>query len=173
MSRPWHVLHVFATFGIGGPQMRAAQLMARMPPPWRHSLIAMDGETSCEGHVAPGIDLHVVQPPAAHLDSHHARIHFRPRPKRRGADTTNGLDPAQRLSNDRQRAVGLPAGRGDHPLAHCRICASEDRSSKRFWKRQTLIEAVPIEDLEAQLPHLLQSAWEALKRWAASDLAPA
>ncbi len=52
-------------------------------------------------------------------------------------------------------------------------CASEDRSSKRFWEKQTLTEAVSIEDLEAQLPELLESAWERVRRWAASDLTAA
>ena len=53
------------------------------------------------------------------------------------------------------------------------ICASEDRSSRRFWKQQTLIDAVPIEDLESQLADVLETGWKAVRQWAASDLTPA
>lgn len=38
------VLHVFATFGIGGPQMRQAQLIHRMGDAFVHDVVAMDGE---------------------------------------------------------------------------------------------------------------------------------
>ena len=53
------------------------------------------------------------------------------------------------------------------------ICASEDRPSGRFWKQQTLIKAVTIEDLDSQLPDLLESAWLAVKQWNATDLTAA
>ena len=53
------------------------------------------------------------------------------------------------------------------------ICASEDRPSGRFWKQQTLIKAVPIEDLDSQLPDLLESAWLAVRQWTATDLTAA
>jgi glycosyltransferase involved in cell wall biosynthesis len=42
-AMPRRALHVFATFGIGGPQMRQCELIARMGPEWRHDIVAMDG----------------------------------------------------------------------------------------------------------------------------------
>ncbi len=40
------------------------------------------------------------------------------------------------------------------------ICAYEDRAPQRFLKKQTLFEAVPIEDLESQLSDLKASGKE-------------
>ena len=45
MSGTRLALHVFATFGKGGPQVRAAQVLAHMGPGWRHRIIAMDDNT--------------------------------------------------------------------------------------------------------------------------------
>ena len=45
------VLHVFATFGIGGPQMRQAHLIQRMGPEVRHDIVAMDGNFAAAEHV--------------------------------------------------------------------------------------------------------------------------
>ena len=42
-----HLLHVYATFAVGGPQMRLAAILNRHPRRWRHSIIAMDGNTAC------------------------------------------------------------------------------------------------------------------------------
>jgi len=38
-----HLLHVFATFAPGGPQVRTVGLMKAMGDGWRHSVVAMDG----------------------------------------------------------------------------------------------------------------------------------
>ena len=53
------------------------------------------------------------------------------------------------------------------------ICAYEDRSSRRFLKRQTLVDSVPIDDLELRLFELLESAWQTVTGWSAADLLPA
>ena len=39
------ILHVFATFAVGGPQVRFAALANRFGPRWRHAIVAMDGNT--------------------------------------------------------------------------------------------------------------------------------
>ena len=57
------VLHVFATFGKGGPQVRAAALMGRFPGETRHFLVAMDGRTEALSLVPPGVSLEVLPPP--------------------------------------------------------------------------------------------------------------
>ncbi len=90
-----------------------------------------------------------------------------------GKNTKNWPDREFRWEDTLRRLIQIYLADQEQLTWTMWICASEDRSSKRFWKKQTLIEAVSIEDLKAQLPHLLQSAWEALKRWAASDLTPA
>jgi hypothetical protein len=50
------------------------------------------------------------------------------------------------------------------------ISASEDRGSERFWKQQFLRKAVPLHELERDLPQLLSNAKETLDSWSGSDL---
>lgn len=47
-----HLLHVFSTFGIGGPQVRTCDLIDRFGERYRHTVIAMDGNLSCRGKLA-------------------------------------------------------------------------------------------------------------------------
>ncbi len=56
MTRP-HLLHVFSTFAIGGPQMRFVALANHFGAAYRHTLIAMDGNTACRARLAPGLDV--------------------------------------------------------------------------------------------------------------------
>lgn len=51
-----HLLHVFATFGAGGPQVRASQLLAALGPRHRHSIVAMDGNRDAAALLPAGID---------------------------------------------------------------------------------------------------------------------
>ncbi len=56
-------VHVFATFGAGGPQIRAVQLMAAMGPGWRHVVMAMDGRTEAKAQLARDVACELVPPP--------------------------------------------------------------------------------------------------------------
>lgn len=55
--------HVYATLGIGGPQVRAIQLMTRMGPGWRHVVMAMDGCADATRLLPPGVPCEVMAPP--------------------------------------------------------------------------------------------------------------
>lgn len=55
--------HVFATFGAGGPQVRAVQLFQRLGPGCRHVVMAMDGRTDALAQVPAGLQVTVVPPP--------------------------------------------------------------------------------------------------------------
>jgi glycosyltransferase involved in cell wall biosynthesis len=46
-----HVLHVFSTFDPGGPEVRTAELIRRLPPSFEHSILAMDGRYGCRSRV--------------------------------------------------------------------------------------------------------------------------
>jgi hypothetical protein len=52
----------------------------------------------------------------------------------------------------------------------CWVCASEDRDSKRYWRREFLKEAVPIEDIAADLPAQLEHGRELLEDWTSETL---
>ncbi len=42
---PARILHVFATFDLGGPQARTCRLIASLPASWEHLVLAADGRT--------------------------------------------------------------------------------------------------------------------------------
>jgi glycosyltransferase involved in cell wall biosynthesis len=50
------LLTVFATFGVGGPQVRFAAIANRFPDRYRHTIVAMDGVTTARERLAPGLD---------------------------------------------------------------------------------------------------------------------
>jgi glycosyltransferase involved in cell wall biosynthesis len=56
-------VHVFATFGAGGPQIRALQLMRAMGPGWRHVVMAMDGCTDAHAQLPVDVACELVPPP--------------------------------------------------------------------------------------------------------------
>ncbi len=55
--------HVYATFAVGGPQMRFAAIANRFAADYRHLIVAMDGNTAARERLAPGLD--VAFPPVA------------------------------------------------------------------------------------------------------------
>ena len=51
------LLHVYATFAVGGPQVRFAALANRFGAEYRHAIIAMDGNLACRERLDPGLDV--------------------------------------------------------------------------------------------------------------------
>jgi glycosyltransferase involved in cell wall biosynthesis len=51
------LLHVYATFAVGGPQVRFAALANRFGPAFRHAIVAMDGNTACRERLDPTLDV--------------------------------------------------------------------------------------------------------------------
>ena len=56
-GRPRHLLHVFSTFAIGGPQRRFADLANRFGRRFRHTIVALDGNEACATALDPGLDV--------------------------------------------------------------------------------------------------------------------
>jgi glycosyltransferase involved in cell wall biosynthesis len=56
-SAPRTVLSVFATFAVGGPQVRFAALANRYGPRYRHMIVAMDGDDACRERLSPALDV--------------------------------------------------------------------------------------------------------------------
>jgi len=50
------------------------------------------------------------------------------------------------------------------------LCASEDRSSGRYWRREFLRKAVPIQEISGDLTTLLEQARRTVEGWSAQDL---
>jgi glycosyltransferase involved in cell wall biosynthesis len=51
------LLHVFATFAIGGPQVRFVALAESFGLRYRHIVVAMDGDYACADRLPPGLDV--------------------------------------------------------------------------------------------------------------------
>ena len=50
------------------------------------------------------------------------------------------------------------------------VCASEDRTSARYWRRESLRKDVPIEEISSHLASLLDQAHQLVTRWSSKDL---
>ncbi|MBA6251611.1 hypothetical protein [Colwellia sp. MB3u-55] len=46
------------------------------------------------------------------------------------------------------------------------MCASEDKGNERFWKHETPIKALKIDDFKAELYELLEESFIKLNMWA-------
>jgi glycosyltransferase involved in cell wall biosynthesis len=55
-----HLLHVFSTFAVGGPQTRFAALANRLGAKYRHTIFALDGDLACVARLDPDIDAKAV-----------------------------------------------------------------------------------------------------------------
>lgn len=54
-----HLLHVFSTFAIGGPQTRFATLANRLGGKYRHTVISLDGDIACASRLDSDVDAQV------------------------------------------------------------------------------------------------------------------
>lgn len=60
--RPVRLLHVFPTYGVGGVQLRIAEVATRLGRGYAHSLVALDGRTEALARTDPGNPWHVLDP---------------------------------------------------------------------------------------------------------------
>lgn len=54
---PLTILSVFATFAVGGPQVRFTAFANRFGARYRHLIVPMDGNAACRERLAPGLDV--------------------------------------------------------------------------------------------------------------------
>ena len=52
---PFHLLHVFPSFGLGGVPIRICEVANRLGPAWRHSIYALDGECAATRRLEAGL----------------------------------------------------------------------------------------------------------------------
>lgn len=52
---PKHLLHVFATFDVGGPQIRSCHLFNHFGKKYKHTIIAMDGNYAAKSRLSPDL----------------------------------------------------------------------------------------------------------------------
>jgi glycosyltransferase involved in cell wall biosynthesis len=56
-EKPRHLLHVFSTFAVGGAEIRFTRLANAFGRRYRHTIIAMDGNTAAASLLDPGLDV--------------------------------------------------------------------------------------------------------------------
>lgn len=60
-----HFVHILPTFAPGGVQIRLSYLINHLNLPVRHTIIAMDGNFTCQSRIAPGAAVTYQRPPSA------------------------------------------------------------------------------------------------------------
>ena len=55
--KPLLLLHVFSTFGVGGPAVRMAGLINHFGRSFRHAIISLDGASTCRSRLSPEVDV--------------------------------------------------------------------------------------------------------------------
>ncbi len=63
MTAEKHLVHVFSTFAAGGPQVRTSQILPKLPPHYRHTIIAMDGNQECRERIPASLPVQYLDPP--------------------------------------------------------------------------------------------------------------
>ena len=59
MRRPYHLLHVFSTFAVGGAQVRTADLLRGLGPGFRHTIVTLDGRRDAAELLDESVDRRV------------------------------------------------------------------------------------------------------------------
>ncbi|MFY9343274.1 MAG: glycosyltransferase [Planctomycetota bacterium] len=148
-------VHVFATFGAGGPQVRAVQLMARMGPSWQHVVMAMDGHTEAEAQLPPGVKVTFAPPPprAGLLATRRAQIRWL-REQRPDLVLTYNWGAIESVAA--ARALRLP-------LVHHEDGFLADEAERRLWRRswlrRWLLRGVPVIVPSAVLREVAVTEW--------------
>ncbi|MCA8951308.1 MAG: glycosyltransferase family 4 protein [Planctomycetes bacterium] len=149
------IAHVFATFGAGGPQIRAVQLMARLGSGYRHVVMAMNGDTAAMAQLPAGLDVTCVEPPPR------AGLLATARAQRRWL---RGLRPDLTLTyNWGAIETALAARRLGLPLVHHEDGFGPEEIHRRFrrrnWMRRALLAGVPVIVPSAVLAGIAQREW--------------
>ncbi|WP_207479348.1 glycosyltransferase family 4 protein [Arenibaculum pallidiluteum] len=62
-AEPQHLLHVFSTFAVGGPEVRFTTVANRLGRRFRHTIVAMDGKFDCAARLDASLDVDLVGVP--------------------------------------------------------------------------------------------------------------
>jgi glycosyltransferase involved in cell wall biosynthesis len=153
-GRPLWV-HVFATFGAGGPQVRAVQLLRALGPAVSHCIVAMDGCTDAAAQLPDGL-----------------QVAFAPRPPRAGLCATvarqrqflRAAAPQLVLTyNWGAIETAWAAVREGLPLVHHEDGFLPDevqrRQLRRNWLRRLVLRRTPVVVPSRQLQGIATAEW--------------
>ncbi len=147
-------VHVFATFGAGGPQIRAVELLRRMRGE-RHVLMAMDGRTEAAARLPAGLSVEVVPPLPRGGFFHNVRVAKR---------WLASLQPDLVLTYNwgaiesavAARRLGLPLVHHEDGFGPEEV---QRRLRRRSWLRRFVLRGVPVLVPSAVLQRIATTEW--------------
>ena len=87
-----------------------------------------------------------------------------------GRNSRNWPERSLRWSAPVSRLIQLYLENEDRLTWTLWVCASEDRSSARYWRHESLRKDVPIVDISTHLNALLDQAHQLVTGWSSRDL---
>jgi hypothetical protein len=75
--------------------------------------------------------------------------------------------------DDVQRMIQIYLENADELTWNLWVCASQDRDSRRYWKHSFVRRAVPLAEIDSNLPELLPASKRTVDAWEPQDLEPA
>jgi glycosyltransferase involved in cell wall biosynthesis len=150
------LLHVYATFAVGGPQVRFAALANRFGPAFRHAIIAMDGNTACRERLDPGLAVTFPQVEIRKGDSWGNRTRFRAllrtlRPDRLVTSNWGSIEWA--MANTPAIVPHLHVEDGFGPEEHDR------QLPRRVWTRRLLLRRATVAVPSQRLFAIARDIW--------------
>jgi len=152
---PPKLIHVFSTFGAGGPQVRAVQLMKQLGPGYRHLVMAMDRRTEASAQLPDGVAVELVE-----------------RPPTRGFPATvraqrrwlRGQRPDLVLTYNWGAIESVVAARLLRlPLVHHEDGFGPEEATRRFrrrnWLRRLLLPSIPVVVPSSVLAGIARREW--------------
>ncbi|MBX3464414.1 MAG: glycosyltransferase [Planctomycetes bacterium] len=149
-------VHVFATFGAGGPQVRAVQLFARLGQGWAHTVLAMDGCTEAAAQLPARVDVALAPaPPRGGLLANVSRLRgwlSAQRPELVLTYNWGAIEAAIAA-----RSLGLPLVHHEDGFLPEE---AERRLRRRSWLRRLALRGVPVVVPSQVLRRIATTEWK-------------
>jgi hypothetical protein len=73
-------------------------------------------------------------------------------------------------NTDMERLIQIYLEDSHHVTFNLWLCASQDRSGARYWRREFLLKDTKLDDIVGHLPSLLESAYSMVNLWTTDSL---
>lgn len=148
-------VHVFATFGAGGPQMRALQLMARLGSGWTHVVMPMDARSEAMAQLPAGVHCDLVPPPpkAGFLATVRAQRRWL---REQAPDLVLTYNWGAIETVVAARSLGLPLAHHEDGFLPDEV---RRRLRRRSWLRRLLLRTVPVVVPSRNLQRIATAEW--------------
>jgi glycosyltransferase involved in cell wall biosynthesis len=155
-SEPPLLLSVFATFAVGGPQVRFAAVANRLGRRLRHLVVAMDGNTACAQRLDPSLDLSFPDVPIRRGETIGNLRHFRAllekwRPKLMVTHNWGSIDWAMARLFTGIAHIHIADGFGPEERAR--------QIARRVWLRRVVLRGSTVVVPSRTLERIARTSW--------------